>query len=132
MLISRLLTAFVLTSQMSIGAFAHEGATVGEIRTEELKLTYIDHVLSGAVGINPVYAYPLPDQFGLAINHHIGSEKISTEFKNSEDVLGGKFSHKDAEGKTIETSVQITKIDAKAGKIFGTVDTDSFEVQIRV
>jgi hypothetical protein len=130
MLFSRLFVAVAITSQISTLGFAHEGATVGEIRTEELKLTYIDHVLSGAIGSNPVYAYPLPDQFGLTINYHSGSEMISTEFKNSEYGLGGKFSRKDAEGKLVETSVSITKVDAKAAKIFGTVDADQFEVQI--
>jgi hypothetical protein len=130
MLISRFFAAVAVASQISMIALAHEGATVGEIRTKELKLTYIDHVLSGSIGSNPVYAYPLPDQFGLTINYHIGSEMISTEFKNSEDGLGGKFSHKDTEGKLVETSVNITKVDAKEGKIFGTVDADHFEVQI--
>jgi hypothetical protein len=129
----RLLSGFsavLVAAAVSFQAVAHESGSVGEITTNELKLTYIDHVLSGAIGTSPVYAYPLPDQYGIFVQHHAGSEMFTSEFKKSEGILGGKFKSRNSDGAEIEATVVVQSVNAEKGSFAGTIDQDPFEVRL--
>ena len=122
-----LLVGLALASTLG---FASDDHGIGKISTEELDLSYIDHVLTGRIGDRPVFAKPLKDGFGLYLWHRAKGKDFETTLKALDGTIQGDVRSIDLNGKEIKESFQITEYSVKDGALFGRVGEQDFAVQV--
>ena len=119
---------FFTASFFTTSAFATEDHGVGVIETQEMSLSYIDHVLSGRIGDRPVYA--LPTKEGYKLVHRSGGKDFEAVFKKEDKVFKGLVESISNDGQPVKAEFVFKGINHETSAILGTLNGQDFEVQI--
>lgn len=122
--------AIVASGFLATAAAADEDHGIAKITTQELDLTYIDHVLSGRVGDRPVYALPLADEFGMRLMHRAGGNDFETVFKKVGEEFTATVASISTDGAETETVFRVTSVSGATGEIKGFLNDKAFSVKI--
>lgn len=115
---------------ITINSFATHDHGIGKILTDDLDLTYIDHVLTGRVGDRPVFAKPLTEEFGLELWHKSHGTEFTTVLKRKGDSLSGEIKGLTLSKESVDTEFLVTRVSGKEGLIEGTLAGRNFKVEV--
>jgi hypothetical protein len=124
----KLLLSFVLVA--STLSFASHDHGIGKIVTDDLDLSYIDHVLTGRVGDRPVFAKPLKGEFGLQLWHQSHGQEFETVFKKNGASLSGDVQGVTLKKQPIGTQFVVTGVNGREGLIEGHLAGRNFKVRV--
>ena len=120
----------LFTLLLTSSTFASDEHGIGKIVTDELNLSYIDHVLTGRIGDRPVFAKPLAEGFGLALWHRAHGQDFETVFTKVDKELKGPVQSLSATKEAISTVFQVTGLSGKEGRLEGIIGDRKFTVQV--
>jgi len=118
-MMTRLISLFIAASTFCSPALAEDNHGIAKIHTEDLELTYIDHVLAGRIGEHPIYAVPLSDEYGMKLQHRAGGQDFESIFRRVDDKFLGTVISQTAEGVVTEHVFTVNSVSAADGEIRG-------------
>ena len=109
---------------------AEDDHGIGKISTDELDLSYIDHVLAGRVGDRPVFAKPLEGEFGLYVFHRAGGENYETTLRRVDGDIIGNVVSQTCDGEALEEQFTIDEYSADNGTLSGRIGEKHYFVEV--